>query len=97
MVPTLQASTSGVIYSLFIATGEDNVMITVASTGADDLALFAQNIPVIYYFVGGKRYDTELKDVAPHHTPDIIVNYLRIISGIKALSQLTIDYNVSSR
>ena len=92
-----EASASGVIGSLFNAAGEDNVMITVASTGADDLALFAQNIPVMYYFVGGKRYDTELKDVAPHHTPDIIVNYLRIISGIKALSQLTIDYNVSSR
>ena len=87
MVPTLQASASGVIGSLFNAAGEDNVMITVASTGVEDLALFAQNIPVMYYFVSGKPFDTELKDVALHHTPDIFVNYLRIISGIKALSQ----------
>jgi len=41
----------------------------------------------MYYFVGGKPFDTELKDVALHHTPDIFVNYLRIISGIKAMSQ----------
>jgi len=33
-----------VIGILFNTAGEDNVMITVASTGAEDLALFAQNI-----------------------------------------------------
>jgi len=84
--------TRKMIGSLYNAAGEDNVMVTVASTGAEDFAFFAQKIPALYYFVGGKPLDTELKDVAPHHTPDFFIDESGMITGVKALSQLTIDY-----
>jgi len=84
--------TRKMIGSLYNAAGEDNVMVTVASTGAEDFAFFAQKIPAMYYFVGGKPLDTELKDVAPHHTPDFFIDESGMITGVKALSQLTIDY-----
>jgi len=84
--------TRKMIGSLYNAAGEDNVMVTVASTGAEDFAFFAQKIPALYYFVGGKPLDTELKDIAPHHTPDFFIDESGMITGVKALSQLTIDY-----
>jgi amidohydrolase len=87
--PTL---TRKMIGSLYDAAGEDNVMVTVASTGAEDFAFFAQKVPALYYFVGGKPLDTAVEDVAPHHTPDFYIDEAGMITGIKALAHLTIDY-----
>ena len=87
--PTL---TRKMIRSLYNAAGEDNVMVTVASTGAEDFAFFAQKVPALYYFVGGKPLGTATENVAPHHTPDFYIDEAGMITGIKALAHLTIDY-----
>ncbi len=84
--------TRKMIGSLYNAAGEDNVRVTVASTGAEDFSFFAQKVPGLYYFIGGKPLDKKFEDVAPHHTPDFYIDEAGMITGIKALSHLTIDY-----
>ena len=84
--------TRKMIGSLYKAAGEDNVMVTVASTGAEDFSFFAQKVPALYYFVGGKPLNKTAEEAAPHHTPDFFIDESGMITGMKALSQLTVDY-----
>jgi len=84
--------TRKMITSLFDAAGEDNVRVTPASTGAEDFSFFAQEIPSMYYFVGGKPVDVSPEDAAPHHTPDFFIDESGLIIGIKSLALLTLDY-----
>lgn len=87
--PTLTRSMIG---SLYNAIGEENVMVTNASTGAEDFSFFAQEVPGMYYFVGGKPLDVSEFDAAPHHTPDFFIDESGMIVGIKALAALAVDY-----
>lgn len=84
--------TREMIGSLFAVAGEENVRITPARTGAEDFAFFAQKVPGLYYFVGGKPLDVDKTDSAPHHTPDFYIDESGLITGVKALAQLTVDY-----
>ncbi|MBT8233471.1 MAG: amidohydrolase [Saprospiraceae bacterium] len=84
--------TREMISSLFNVIGAENVMVTPASTGAEDFSFFAQEVPGMYYFVGGKPLDVSEFDAAPHHTPDFYIDESGMIVGIKGFAALTIDY-----
>jgi len=84
--------TRAMISSLFDAAGEDNVRITPASTGAEDFSFFAEKVPSMFYFVGGKPLNVAKEDSAPHHTPDFFIDESGLATGIKGLSLLTLDY-----
>jgi len=84
--------TRQMIPSFSSAIGEDNIIITPAVTGAEDFSFFAEQIPSLYYFVGGKPLDVSPIDAAPHHTPDFYIDESGMITGVKAISQLAVDY-----
>jgi len=84
--------TRQMIPSFYTALGEKNVIITPAVTGAEDFSFFAEKIPSLYYFVGGKPLDVSSNEAAPHHTPDFYIDESGLITGVKAISQLAIDY-----
>ncbi len=69
-----------------------NVVEINAITGAEDFSFFANEVPSLYYFVGGKPLDVKPEDVAPHHTPDFYLDESGMIHGVKALVYLTLDY-----
>lgn len=77
---------------LFSAAGEENVMVTNASTGAEDFSFFAQEVPGLYFFVGGKPHDVSELDAAPHHTPDFFIDESGLITGVKTMTYLTLGY-----
>jgi len=84
--------TRSMIGSLYNAIGEENVLITNASTGAEDFSFFAQEVPGMFYFVGGKPLNVSEFDAAPHHTPDFFIDESGLIVGIKGFAALTLDY-----
>lgn len=84
--------TRKMIGSLYAAAGEKNVIVTPASTGAEDFSFYANEIPSVFWFVGGKPLDVSEVDAAPHHTPDFFIDEGGLITGIKAMSQITLDY-----
>ena len=81
MVPTLE-----------ITAGKDNVSITPAVTGAEDFSYFQEKIPGLYFFLGGAPKGKPIEETAPHHTPDFYIDESSFVLGMKALSNLTIDY-----
>ncbi len=76
--------------SLFAAAGEENVRVIPAITGAEDFSFYAEVVPALFYFVGGRAAgDTEPH---PHHSPKFLVQDEGMLTGVKAMLQLTLDY-----
>ncbi len=74
------------------AAGEENVEIIKPITGAEDFSFFQEQIPGLYFFVGGCPPDRDPKKVAGHHTPDFYVDDSGMALGMKAMMGLTLDY-----
>ena len=78
--------------SLFGTIGEDNVRVVAARTGAEDFSFFANEVPGFYFFVGGKPLATKPGDAAPHHTPDFFIDESGLVTGVKAMTAVAVDY-----
>ncbi|MEE9373776.1 MAG: amidohydrolase [Saprospiraceae bacterium] len=81
--------TRKMIPSLLNAAGEDNVHVIPAVTGAEDFSFFANEVPSIYFFTGGWNTNEES---FPHHTPDFKLDERGMITGVKAMTYLAVDY-----
>ncbi len=84
--------TAKMLPTLFKAAGEDNVIVSRPITGAEDFSFYALKVPGLFFFLGGKPLDVHPMDAAPHHTPDFYIDESGFVTGIKALTQLTLDY-----
>tara|TARA_B100001146_G_scaffold225223_2_gene248181 strand:+ start:21922 stop:23214 length:1293 start_codon:yes stop_codon:yes gene_type:complete len=82
--------TSKMLPSLKKAAGEDKVIEIKAITGAEDFSFFAEEIPGLYFFLGGKAPGDN--NPAPHHTPDFRIDEAGMLLGVKAFVQLSMDY-----
>ncbi|MEZ4956997.1 MAG: amidohydrolase [Saprospiraceae bacterium] len=87
--------TRQMIPSLFHAAGEENVIVQRPITGAEDFAYYANEVPSLFFFLGGRPKNVALKDASSHHTPDFYIDESGFKVGIKALTQLTLDYMAS--
>lgn len=72
--------------------GKENVNIVPPITGAEDFSFFQEEIPGLYFFVGGCPAGSDPSKAAPHHTPDFYVDDTGMLLGIKAMTTLTLDY-----
>ncbi len=79
MLPTLQK-----------VAGEDNVKLVKATTGGEDFSYFQEVVPGVYFFLGGMTPGN--KQSFPHHTPDFMIDDSGLLLGVKALTELSIDY-----
>ncbi|WP_340104299.1 amidohydrolase [Rhodohalobacter sp. 8-1] len=69
--------------------GENNAIIMNAITGAEDFSFFQEEVPGLYFFVGGKAPGRE---AAGHHTPDFYIDESGMKLGVRAMSNLVVDY-----
>lgn len=83
--------TAKMLPSLEKAAGENNVRVIKASTGAEDFSFYAQKVPGLFFFLGGKPKDINVIDASQHHTPDFYLDESGFILGMKALAQLVVD------
>ncbi|WP_370086460.1 amidohydrolase [Ekhidna sp.] len=74
------------------AAGAENVEIIKPITGAEDFSFFQEQIPGLYFFVGGCPPENNPDEVAGHHTPDFYVDDAGMKLGMKAMMGLTLDY-----
>jgi amidohydrolase len=81
MVPTLEA-----------VAGKSNVILTPAATGAEDFSYYQDKIPGLFFFLGGMPKGKNPAETASHHTPDFYIDEGSFVLGMKAMSDLTIDY-----
>ena len=72
------------------ALGKENVVLTKATTGAEDFSYFSREVPGFYFFLGGMTPGNETP--FPHHTPDFFIDEDGLIHGVKVLTQMSMDY-----
>ena len=82
--------TAQMLPSLQKAAGANMVFEINAITGAEDFSFFANEIPGLYFFIGGKPLNET--NPAPHHTPDFYIDEGGMLLGVKAFVQLTMDF-----
>ncbi|OUR90865.1 N-acyl-L-amino acid amidohydrolase [Flavobacteriales bacterium 34_180_T64] len=76
--------------SLKNAAGDTNVVQIKAETIGEDFSYFQEVVPGFYFYLGGMaKGDTKLH---PHHTPDFFIDESGLLLGVKALTQITLDY-----
>ncbi|WP_432264610.1 amidohydrolase [Autumnicola musiva] len=82
--------TEKMLPSLKKVAGNENVKLVKATTGGEDFSFFQEKVPGLYFFLGGKPLNST--EAAPHHTPDFYIDESGLVLGLKAMSQLAIDY-----
>jgi len=78
--------------SLEKAAGKGRVQETEWVTGAEDFSFFGEKAPAFFFMVGGMPNGTSVKDAAPHHTPDFLIDDSRLDVGVKAFANIVFDY-----
>jgi metal-dependent amidase/aminoacylase/carboxypeptidase family protein len=81
-----------VVSSLQKAAGAENVVRINAVTGAEDFAYYQEKVPGFFFFVGAMPPDQNMSKVPAHHTPDFMLDERGMLTGLKAMLQLTLDY-----
>lgn len=84
--------TKQMLPSLVKAAGELNVVEIPPITGAEDFSYFAEKVPSLFFFIGGKQIGADPSKVFPHHTPDFWIDESGMKTGIKAFCHLVFDY-----
>lgn len=87
-----EALTTAMVPTLEAVAGKEQVIITKPITGAEDFAFYQEAIPGFFFFIGGLEEGKSPEEAAPHHTPDFVINESGMLLGVKALTQLAIDY-----
>ena len=72
--------------------GKENINLMNAMTGAEDFSYYQEKVPGLFFFLGGTPLDMKEEDAPSHHTPDFIVDDSGLLLGVKAMTQLTLDY-----
>ena len=84
--------TKQLVPSLKRVLSEDKVYQIKAITGAEDFSYFQNEIPGFFFFLGGTSLATPANEIPSHHTPDFIAEDDALIIGVKAISQIAIDF-----
>jgi metal-dependent amidase/aminoacylase/carboxypeptidase family protein len=80
--------------------GKENVYLAPAVTGAEDFSFYQEKVPGLFFFLGGMIKGKDKTETAGHHTPDFYIDEGGFVLGMKAMTNLTLDYmemNVEKR
>jgi amidohydrolase len=84
MIPTLER-----------VVGEGHVLSVTPKTVAEDFSYYQQQIPGLFFFLGITPKNAEPGKVAMNHSPYFYVDESALITGVRALSHLVLDYILS--
>ena len=84
--------TTRVLPSLKKIVGEEGIVRSGRSTGAEDFSFFSQEIPGFYFFLGVNKPDADPLTTSGNHSPFFYIDDGALPVGVRALSHLTIEY-----
>ena len=87
-----EALTEKMIPTLERVAGKENVYEINAITGAEDFSYFQNEVPGLFFFLGGTPLNMKESEAPSHHTPSFIVDDASMKLGVKALSNLAVDF-----
>lgn len=83
--------TAAMLGSLEKAAGDENVRVIKAVTGAEDFSFYAQEVPGLFFFLGGRPLNVDPLEATLHHTPDFYLDESGFKLGVKSFLQLVFD------
>jgi len=84
--------TAASLPSLQEVAGSENVHLIKAITGAEDFSFYQEKIPGFFYILGGKDPNAGPDEHFPHHTPDFKIDDSGLQLGVKAMTEIALDY-----
>lgn len=72
--------------------GAENVYVSGRVTGAEDFSFYQEEIPGFFFFIGGRPQNIPPEEAVPNHSPYFDVDEAALLPGVKAMSQLAVDY-----
>lgn len=86
------ALTEKMIQSLVKAAGKEMVKQIPAVTGSEDFSEYQKKVPGLFFFVGAMPPNQDPNTVPSHHTPDFMIDESAMLTGLKAMLNVTLDY-----
>ena len=86
------ALTEKMVTSLQKAAGVENVMRINPVTGSEDFSEYQKKVPGLFFFVGAMPPDQDPTKVPAHHTPDFMIDEKGMLTGLRAMLNVTMDY-----
>jgi len=81
MLPTLQS-----VY------GAGNVRVAEPITGAEDFAFYQEQVPGLFFFIGGRPEGVPAERAVPNHSPLFDIDERALAPGVEAMSRMAVDY-----
>jgi len=81
-----------ILPSLQQAVGAANVTQIPLSTGAEDFAFYAQEVPGVFFYVGATPVGVDPATAPANHSPQFFVDEGALAIGTRALLQVSLDY-----
>lgn len=72
--------------------GEGNYGLQPKSTASEDFSFYQEKVPGMFFYLGVTPKGTDVEKAAPNHSPRFFVDESGLINGVRALSNLTVDY-----
>jgi amidohydrolase len=86
------ALTNKMLPSLQQSAGAENVVLIPAVTGSEDFSFYAQQIPGLFFRLGGMAKGKDPKTASPHHTAGFIIDDAAFKLGVISFCNLVFDY-----
>ncbi|MDZ7669219.1 MAG: amidohydrolase [Gammaproteobacteria bacterium] len=87
-----EALTDAMLPTLRDVYGADNVRLGDPITGAEDFSFYQEQIPGLFFFIGGRPPEVPLEEAIPNHSPLFYVDEDALVLGVEAMSRLAVDY-----
>ena len=87
-----EALTAAMLPSLQKVYGINNVSLSERITGAEDFSFYQEQIPGFFFFIGGRPSEISANRAIPNHSPYFYIDEAALVDGVRAMSQLALDY-----
>jgi amidohydrolase len=87
-----EALTSAMLPTLQSIYGSGNVRIAEPITGAEDFAFFQEQVPGLFFFVGGRSKDVPAAQAVPNHSPLFDIDEAALVQGVEVMSRMAVDF-----
>ncbi|MGH8813725.1 MAG: amidohydrolase [Advenella sp.] len=72
--------------------GQGNYDLQPKSSASEDFSFYQQKAPGMFFYLGVTPKDKELSKAAPNHSPHFYVDESAMITGVRAMSNLAVDF-----
>ncbi len=87
-----EALTEEMLPTLIDVYGSGNVGVQPPRTGAEDFSFYQEQVPGLFFFIGGRPADVPPEQAIPNHSPYFDADEGALVLGVEAMSRLAVDY-----